>query len=370
MPPASGSTSSAARSSASRPSRADAEQRQHAAERRARAHRAEQVLAVGDGVPADHDLVVDRLRARARGRAARPRARSASAVPHESSTSPSPTAPAPTAALRWSWPPTASTAPRAAGSASPARPERRARERRARAAAPPARPTTRASRPTSRARAGRASRCATRATAPRPARRRAGARPTRRRSASARRAALSGTLSRSQRYFDDRAQRARATAPWWRGSPGSPRRSARASSSPRESCQAIEGTTGSPSRPSSTPVSAMPGDAEADHTRVRHLAPAPRAPPPARSRRTPAGAISAPVGTGVQHQRRLAVRDLLAVGGDDRGLARRRAEVESQQQLPAHGGNLAAGRPEAPRGRSVSRTACRARPGSRPGCPW
>ena len=40
----------------------------------------------------------------------------ASAVPQESSTSPSPTAPAPTAALRWSWPPTASTAPRAAGS--------------------------------------------------------------------------------------------------------------------------------------------------------------------------------------------------------------------------------------------------------------
>ena len=62
MPPASASTSSAARSSASRPSRGDAEQRHHAPERRARAHRAEQVLAVGDRVPADHDLVVDRLR--------------------------------------------------------------------------------------------------------------------------------------------------------------------------------------------------------------------------------------------------------------------------------------------------------------------
>ena len=62
MPPASASTSSAARSSASRPSRRDAEQGEHAPERRARAHRAEQVLAVRDGVPADHDLVVDRLR--------------------------------------------------------------------------------------------------------------------------------------------------------------------------------------------------------------------------------------------------------------------------------------------------------------------
>src|SRR5215207_2895582 len=46
----------------------------------------------------------------------------ASAVPQETSTSPSPVAPAPTAALKWSWPPTASTASRIRGRRSPARP--------------------------------------------------------------------------------------------------------------------------------------------------------------------------------------------------------------------------------------------------------
>ena len=52
-----------------------AEQRHHAPERGSGAHRAEQVLAIRDGVPADHDLVVDRLQRRARGRAARWRER-------------------------------------------------------------------------------------------------------------------------------------------------------------------------------------------------------------------------------------------------------------------------------------------------------
>ena len=61
----------------------------------------------------------------------------------------------------------------------------------------------------------------------------------------------------------------------------------RASSSPRESCQAIEGTTGSPSRPSSMPVSAMPDTPSADHRARRRPRPAPAAPPPARTPRTP-----------------------------------------------------------------------------------
>ena len=63
---------------------------------------------------------------------------------------------------------------------------------------------------------------------------------------------------------------------------------------------------------------------------------APRGRPRARSRGSRRDAISAPVGTAIQLQRRLAVRDLLALGGHDGGLARRRPEVEPQEHLRGH----------------------------------
>ena len=172
----------------------------HAAERRAGAHRAEQVLALGDGVPADHDLVVDRLRhalAVERRDRAHERLGGAPRVEHLALADRAGAdrgAQVVVAADRQHG--AARLRQRVAGRA-----ERRAGEGRLGQQPGAARPTTRASRPTSRASAGRASRCARRATAPRPARRRAGARPTRRRSASARRARSPRALSRSQRYF-------------------------------------------------------------------------------------------------------------------------------------------------------------------------
>ena len=173
---------------------------------------------------------------------------SASAVPHESSTSPSPTAPAPTAALRWSWPPTASTAPRACGSASPAWPSgvpAKAGSGSSPGGAPDHASVSshqprecRSSQPVREASDSSAacsppSRCTTHS------------------------ATLSQRTPRSRlghvvaqpAVLRDRPQRARASARCVpRKRRDLRRRSARASSSPRESCHAIEGTTGSPSR--------------------------------------------------------------------------------------------------------------------------
>ena len=253
------------------PLRPDAEQRQHAAERRARAHRAEQVLALGDRVPADHDVVVDRLLDRLGGRAARSSAR----------------------------------APRRCPTSRARRPRRRRRRRPRRSGGRGRRPRAPRRAPAAaRRRRGRAAcrrrraRAAARRGAPDhstvvvpPAARvqiePAGARGERQLGAllaaepvhdeladaqpARRRAAASGTWSRSQRYFAT-VRSARERSPVRRrGSAGSPRRSGAPPSSPRESCQAIEGTTGSPSRPSSTPVSAMPDTPIADHARVVDL---------------------------------------------------------------------------------------------------
>ena len=314
--------------------RPDAEQRQHAPERGARAHRAEQVLAVRHGVPADHDLVGDGLRHAARDRAARPRARTPRRCP--TSRARRPRRPRPRRLRRSGGRGRRPRAPRRARRAA-----RRRRgpaacpRRRARAAARPARPTTPASRPTSRARGGRASPCATRATAPRPARRRAGARPTRRRSASARRASLSGTLSRSQRYFDDRAQRARGQA---RGraegrdllvDPLAPR--------PRRASRATRSTGRRARRraPSSTPVSAMPDTPEPDDPRVRRAVERLRAAAASAQSTNVCGSISAPVGTVRQASGAWPWAISSPSGVDHRGLARGGAEVESEQQLPA-----------------------------------
>ena len=72
-----------------------------------------------------------------------------------------------------------------------------------------------------------------------------------------------------------------------------------ASSSPRESCQAIEGITGSPRRSRSTPVSAMP-DTPTPTTRSSGTRASASCAAASAQSTNPCDAISAPVGTGVQ----------------------------------------------------------------------
>ena len=371
MPPASASTSSAARSSASRPSRPHAEQRHHAPERRAGAHRAEQVLAVRDGVPADHDLVVDRLhdalaverrdgaherlgraprvehlaladRARAdRGaqvvvaadrehgaarRAAARRRPCPSGVPANAGSGSRPAGAPDHASV-------SSHQPREWRSSQPVREASESS-----APCSPPRPCTTHS-PTLSQRTPRA---------------------------------VSSTLSRSQRYFAT-VRSAREESPVVAAEgPGSPSSSRAASSSPRESCQAIDGD-----HRLAVAVEQHAGLGHARHADARRPGPSGAA---ASASCAAASAHSTnPCGVDlrarrhrVQSQRRLAVRDLLALGGHDGRLARRRAEVEPQQQLRgSRGSNASRGAPVgAPRPSALSRTACRARPGSRTGCPW
>ena len=221
----------------------------------------------------------------------------ACAVPHETSTSPSPVAPAPTAALRWSCPPTASTAPRARGSASPAVPAGvvagcRVGEQAGRGARPRERlvpPVAGVDVEPARARRERELGDLLAAEPVHD--------PLRRRSASACRAprprarrAASGT-SPASTAAAARARCARRSAP----APSSAAiRSACAA--PRESCQAIAGATGSPCASSSTPVSAKLATPSAPIGPSGAAASASRAAASAAST-SRSGAISAPVGT-------------------------------------------------------------------------
>ena len=217
-------------------------------------------------------------------------------MPQESSTSPSPTAPAPTAALRWSWPPTASTAPRAAGSRPPARPSgvpAKAGSGSSPAGAPDH--STVASHQPRECRSSQPVREASESSAPCSP---PSACTTHSATLSQRvPRSLSGTWSRSQRYFET-VRIARGVMPVVARKPGISASIRCASSSPRESYQAIDGTTGSPSRPSRTPVSAMLDTPSPATCASGTSASAARAAASAQSTK-PWGAISAPVASGV-----------------------------------------------------------------------
>src|SRR4051794_15319610 len=293
MPPASASHSSAARSSASRPSRPTpsiASTRPRAAPERIAPSRF-----CRSGTACQPTMISSSTACATCSRSSGATARTnASAVPHESSTSPSPTAPAPTAALRWSWPPTASTAPRASGSASSTSPSgvpagtgwgRRsagapdhvsASSHHARA--------WRSSQPVREASESSAawsppSRCTTQS-------------PTLSQRTPR---SVSGTWSRNQRYFAT-VRSARGESPVIAGKSASTSPRCAASSSPRESCHAIAARTGSPCASSRIPVSAML-ETPRPATRPSGAA-ASASPAAARAHSTkPSGAISAPVGT-------------------------------------------------------------------------
>src|SRR5215207_1898200 len=220
----------------------------------------------------------------------------ASAVPQETSTSPSPVAPAPTAALKWSWPPTASTASRIRGRRSPARPAgvvagagcgsspggapdhacASSHQPRAWTSSQPVRDASDSSLTRSPP-----SRCTIHSA---PLSQRAPC-------------AVSGRSSRSQRYLTSEHS----------GRGASPVRSEKRSvpmsaisratcSAPRESCHAIAGATGSPRASSSTPVSAKLATPSAPIGPSGAPSSASRAAASAAST-SRSGAISAPLGT-------------------------------------------------------------------------
>src|SRR5215207_9950750 len=206
----------------------------------------------------------------------------ASAVPHDTSTSPSPVAPAPTAALRWSWPPTASTASRARASRSPARP------------AGVVAGTGSASSPGGAPAHSSASSHQPRAwTSSQPVREASDSSLT----CSPPSLCTIHSPPRSQRYFTSE-HRGRGASPVRseKRSPPSSAISRSACAAPRESCQAIAGATGSPLASSSTPVSAKLATPSAP---IGPSGAAASASPAATSAAStsPSGAISAPVGT-------------------------------------------------------------------------
>src|SRR4051794_21528262 len=270
----------------------------------------------------------------------------ASAVPHESSTSPSPTAPAPTAALRWSCPPTASTAPRACGSASPTVPS--GVPAKAGSGSRPGGAPDHASVSSHQPRACRSSqpvREASESSAPcSPPSPCTTHSPTLSQRTPR---ALSSRWSRSQRYFAT-VRSAREESPVVARNAGISSSSRAASSSPRESCQAIEGITGSPRRSSRTPVSAMPDTPTAAIRSSGTWASASCAAASAQSTK-PCDAISAPVGTSVQPSGDwpCAISSPSGVTTDALHDVVPRSSPSSSSRLTR--GNLA-GRPWAPRG--------------------
>src|SRR3954470_1723941 len=293
MPPASASHSSAARSSASRPSRVTpsiASTRPSAAPDRIAPSRFWR-----SGTACQPTMISSATACATWSRSSGATARTnASAVPHESSTSPSPTAPAPTAALRWSWPPTASTAPRASGSASPTPPS----------GVPPATGSgsipagapDQASVSSHHARACRSSEPVRDASDSSAAWSPPSPWTTQSPTLSQRTPrSVSGTWSRSQRYFAT-VRSARGDNPVIVGKSAICAPSLAASSSPRESCHAIAGITGSPRASSRIPVSAMLETPSPATRPPGAAASASRAAVSAQSR-NPAGAISAPVAT-------------------------------------------------------------------------
>ena len=170
---------------------------------------------------------------------------------------------------------------------------------------------------------------------------------------------LSETLSRSQRYFET-VRSAREDSPVVALKSGISSSIRSAASSPRESYHAIDGTTGSPSRPSSTPVSAMPETPTPTMRASSTPSSAARAASSAQSTNV-CGSISAPVGT----VRQASGAWPWAISSPS-GVTTAALHEVVPRSSPSRSSRGA----EAPRIPSISRTACRARPGCRPGCPW
>ena len=334
-----------------------AEQVEHALQRRAGAQRAEQALAPVDGVPADVDAVARRPRRRGPAVERRDRAdERLGGAPRDEHVALAGRARADRGAQVVV---TADRQHRAAGARQrvAGRAGRGRRRRRIGEQVRRARPTMRAPRPTSRARAGRASRCA------RPATARATCSPPSRwtihsravepadaalRCRRARRAA-SGT-SRASRAAAALARCARAN-----GSPPSSAISRCACSSPRESCHAIAGATGSPRASSSTPVSAKLATPSAPI--------GPSGAPSSASRGGRERRLDEPLGRDLRAGRRPAPTARARARGTPRGR-------RGRPRRPCTRWSPGRGRAAAAPSRLSSSWTCRASPGSRRGCPW